>query len=171
MAQEILDYIAGDQTVERKPVKVEEYMALVADMLMPPGLERSVKITLNTDAARGFSMNVDTQRFMRVFQNLVNNAVDAIESKGGTHIDIMVEPIDNQIRFTVTDDGPGVPDQIAQTLFNPFVTLGKSHGTGLGLAIVDRMVEMHGGKIRYEPAPGGGARFVFSVPQMKNGHK
>ncbi len=171
MAQEILDYIAGDQTVERKPVKVEEYMAQVADMLMPPGLERSVKITLNTDAARGFIMNIDSQRFMRVFQNLVNNAVDAIESKGGTQVAINVEPVDNLIRFTVTDDGPGVPAQIADTLFNPFVTLGKSHGTGLGLAIVDRMIEMHGGKIRYEPAPGGGACFVFTVPQIKNGSK
>jgi signal transduction histidine kinase len=172
MAQEILDYIAGDQTVEKKPVSVADYMVLVGDMLMPPGLERSVKISLHAEAARGYTVNIDAQRFMRVFQNLVNNAVDAIESKGGTHIEIHVEPVDeNLIRFTVTDDGPGVPPQIASTLFNPFVTLGKSHGTGLGLAIVDRMVEMHGGKIRYEPAPNGGARFVFTVPQAKNGSK
>jgi signal transduction histidine kinase len=171
MAQEILDYIAGDQTIQKKHVRVEDYMAQVADMLMPPGLERPVKITLNADAARGYVMNIDTQRFMRVFQNLVNNAVDAIESKGGTHVEISVEPIDNLIRFTVTDDGPGVPPQIASTLFDPFVTLGKSHGTGLGLAIVDRMIEMHGGKIRYEGIPGGGARFVFTVPQAANGSK
>jgi len=171
MAQEILDYIAGDQTVEKKPVKVEDYMASVADMLMPPGLERPVKITLNAEAARGYTVNIDTQRFMRVFQNLVNNAVDAIESKGGTQIEIQVEPVENLIRFTITDDGPGVPAQIANTLFDPFVTLGKSHGTGLGLAIVDRMVEMHGGKIRYEPVPSGGARFIFTVPQAQNGSK
>jgi signal transduction histidine kinase len=169
MAQEILDYIAGDQKLQKAFVRVDEYMSLVADMLMPPGLERSVRIHVNAGAANGYMMNVDSQRFMRVFQNLVNNAVDAIESKGGTQVEINVVPVDNMLRFTVTDDGPGVPPQIAATLFNPFVTMDKPNGTGLGLAIVDRMVELHGGSISYETSPGGGACFVFSVPQVKNG--
>lgn len=171
MAQEILDYIAGGQKLQKSSVAVESYMAMVADMLAPPGLDRSVKILVNADAAQGCTMQVDEQRFMRVFQNLVNNAVDAIEGKGGSQIEIEVQPIENMLRFTITDDGPGVPPDIVDTLFDPFVTMGKSHGTGLGLAIVDRMIELHGGKIRYETAPGGGARFVFTIPQARNGSK
>lgn len=169
MAQEVLDYTSGDAGVNLTPVKVDKFMSFVSDMLNPPGLERDAKIIIDYEAAQGHTIQADSQRFMRVFQNLVNNAVDAIESKGGSQVEVKVEPVGDFIRFTVTDDGPGVPEKIIRTLFEPFVTLEKSNGTGLGLAIVDRMVQVHGGKIEYEPAPGGGARFKFSVPQFKNG--
>jgi signal transduction histidine kinase len=165
----VLDYTSGDAGVNLTPVKVDKFMSFVSDMLNPPGLERDAKIIIDYEAAQGHTIQADSQRFMRVFQNLVNNAVDAIESKGGSQVEVKVEPVGDLIRFTVTDDGPGVPEKIIRTLFEPFVTLEKSNGTGLGLAIVDRMVQVHGGKIEYEPAPGGGARFKFSVPQFKNG--
>jgi signal transduction histidine kinase len=54
---------------------------------------------------------------------------------------------------------------VLERLFEPFATFGKRHGTGLGLPIVRRMVMIHGGDIVYEPAPGGGARFIFTIPQ------
>jgi signal transduction histidine kinase len=168
MAQEMLDYTQGAENVEKSPVEVTAYLAHVADLLMPPGLERAIKLIVRSDAARGYQINVDQQRFSRVFQNLVNNAMDALEQHGGSQIEISAEPIGGDIRFMVTDDGPGVPPQIVASLFDPFVTMGKSHGTGLGLAIVDKMVSVHGGKIRYESAPGGGARFVFHLPQWQN---
>lgn len=168
MAQEVLDYTSGDAGVNMSPIKVEKFMAYVSDLLNPPGLERDAKIIIDYEAAQGYSIQADAQRFVRVFQNLVNNAVDAIESKGGSQVEVKVEPSGNLIRFMVTDDGPGVPEKIIRTLFEPFVTLEKSNGTGLGLAIVDRMVQVHGGKISYEKAPGGGARFLFSVPQFGN---
>lgn len=169
MAQEVLDYTSGDAGVNLSPIKVEKFMSFVSDMLNPPGLERDAKIIIDYAAAQGHTIQADLQRFMRVFQNLVNNAVDAIESKGGSQVEVKVEPVGDVIRFTVTDDGPGVPEKIIQTLFEPFVTMEKSNGTGLGLAIVDRMVQVHGGKIQYEKPRGGGARFVFSVPQFRNG--
>ena len=169
MAQEILDYIAGDQKLQKSPVKVADYMSLVADMLVPPGLDRSVKIQVRTDDLGDYMVNIDGQRFMRVFQNLVNNAVDAIENKGGTQVEISAKPVENVIRFAVSDDGPGVPPVIASTLFEPFVTMDKPHGTGLGLAIVDRMLELHDGSIHYETSSSGGASFVFTIPQYKNG--
>ncbi len=171
MMQEILDYVAGNENVQKSVVGVEEYMADVRDLLMPPGLELPVKIIVNGDAANSYKINIDRQRFSRVFQNLVNNAIDAMEGTSGTQVAVDVQPVEDMLQFAITDDGPGVPPEIADTLFQPFVTMGKSHGTGLGLAIVDRMVSIHGGKIRYEPAPGGGARFVFTVPQYHNGNE
>jgi signal transduction histidine kinase len=168
MMEEILDYTRGDESVQKSPVVLDEYMAKINNLLNPPGLDRGVKITVNAAAAQGRQVNIDSQRFARVFQNLVNNAVDAIENKGGSQVQIDVEPQGgDQIRFMVTDDGPGVPENIVSTIFEPFVTHGKPRGTGLGLAIVDRMVSIHGGKISYEPGPNGGARFVFTLPQYK----
>ncbi len=170
MAQEILDYIQGDDSVGKTLVEVSTFIEQVRDLLMPPGIERRVQIHFDTSAAQGYIINVDPRRFARVFQNLVSNAVDAIESQGGSQVTIQAQPVRGAIQFSVTDDGPGVPPQIIDSIFEPFVTFGKQHGTGLGLAIVTRMVSIHGGQIHYEPAPGGGARFVFTVPtHQQNG--
>jgi signal transduction histidine kinase len=165
MAQEVLDYTSGDAAVTKTPITVGQFMSFVTDLLMPPGLERSTQLIVDVSSAGDIMINVDAQRFSRVFQNLVNNAMDAIESHGGSKVEIAVESVGRDIRFMITDDGPGVPEKIRETLFQPFVTFGKSNGTGLGLAIVDRMVQSHGGRIHYEQSPNGGARFVFTVPR------
>ncbi|NWG15732.1 MAG: GAF domain-containing protein, partial [Chloroflexi bacterium] len=87
MAQEILDYIQGDENVKKAPARVDDIMEQVADLLNPPGLEQPVKILMNYETARGFTINVDRPRFVRVFQNLVNNSIDAIETNGGTQVE------------------------------------------------------------------------------------
>ncbi len=166
LAQEILDYTQGDETIKKTPMAVDTYMDFVHTLLNPPGLGRPVEIIIHAEAARGYTIEIDSHRFSRVFQNLVNNAIDAIESKGGSQVEILVEPVDKDIKFTVTDDGPGLPPEVLERLFEPFATFGKRHGTGLGLPIVRRMVMIHGGDIHYEPAPSGGARFIFTIPQL-----
>jgi signal transduction histidine kinase len=164
MAQEILDYTQSDQKINKKPIEVVDYLEYIRGLLLPPGLKRTVNIIVNAEAASGYTVCVDAQRYGRVFQNLVNNAVDAIEEHGGTTVMVTAEPTnDNMIRFTVADDGPGIPEHLVATIFEPFVT-NKAHGTGLGLAIVDRMVNIHGGSIRYQRGDNGGASFMFTVP-------
>jgi two-component system NtrC family sensor kinase len=65
----------------------------------------------------------------------------------------------------VSDDGPGVPPEIQSRIFEPFFTTKpEGQGTGLGLSICYRIAEEHGGTIRHEPAPGGGASFVLEIP-------
>ncbi|HEX2908464.1 MAG TPA: GAF domain-containing sensor histidine kinase [Phototrophicaceae bacterium] len=168
MAQEILDYVSGDSKVTKTPMPVKTMMEQVGGMLIPPGLENPVEIILNYDTVSDEIINVDL-RFIRVFQNLVNNAIDAIELNGGSKVEISAENDGDKVRFSVTDDGPGIPEHIVATIFEPFFTHGKAGGTGLGLAIVNRMISIHGGEIHYEPAPGKGARFVFTVPVSPNG--
>ncbi|MCB9455910.1 MAG: GAF domain-containing protein [Anaerolineaceae bacterium] len=165
MSQEILDYTLGDENVKKASVPLDLFLRQVNDLLLPPGLVRPVKISIENATPAGTMITVDSQRFSRVFQNLVNNAVDAIEGKGGTQVVVRAEQNGDEIRFSITDDGPGVPPDIVDTMFEPFVTFGKQHGTGLGLAIVDHIVSLHGGRIRYETASGGGARFIFNVPK------
>jgi signal transduction histidine kinase len=166
MAQEILDYARDDEKVELEQVDLVEYMDSVEQLLKPPGLTRSAKIVLDLDAVQGHTAMVDRQRFSRVFQNLVNNALDAIEEGGGSQVTILARPLDKQIEFVISDDGPGVPDEIVSKLFEPLTTT-KSRGTGLGLAIVRRMVLIHNGSIRYESSQDGGAQFIVTIPQTR----
>jgi signal transduction histidine kinase len=66
------------------------------------------------------------------------------------------------------DHGPGVPSEIRDRLFDPYVTA-KAGGTGLGLALVRQTIEDHGGTIRLEDTPGGGATFVVELAGRKTG--
>jgi signal transduction histidine kinase len=72
-----------------------------------------------------------------------------------------------QLVLELTDAGPGVPAEIRDRLFEPFVTYGKKRGTGLGLSVARRFVEDHGGSLELLPSlppPAQGARFRLSVP-------
>jgi signal transduction histidine kinase len=64
----------------------------------------------------------------------------------------------------VRDTGPGIPDEIAESLFEPFVTCGKARGTGLGLAICRQIVEAHGGSIGPDLSADEGAVFIIELP-------
>ncbi|MBZ0297630.1 MAG: GAF domain-containing sensor histidine kinase [Anaerolineae bacterium] len=165
MAEEVLEYTRSDERLELQNTSLETYLTVVESLTTPPGLSRPVSIVFNKEHAKGYSVRLDTQRFTRVFQNLVNNAIDAIEEHGGSQVVIDAVPTnDGMIQFSVCDDGPGIPEDMVDQIFEPFIT-GKAHGTGLGLAIVNRMIARHGGTIHYETGPAGGACFVFTIPQ------
>jgi two-component system sensor kinase FixL len=69
----------------------------------------------------------------------------------------------SNVEISVSDSGPGLAPEIAENLFQPFVTT-KQGGMGVGLSICRSIVEGFGGKIWYQPAPQGGAQFLFTVP-------
>ncbi|HVZ47293.1 MAG TPA: HAMP domain-containing sensor histidine kinase, partial [Gemmatimonadaceae bacterium] len=95
----------------------------------------------------------------QVWVNLIDNALDAVGESGRVVISARAEPAGIVVR--VTDDGPGVPDELRQRIFDPFFTTKPvGSGTGLGLDIVRRLVERNEGIIDLESAPG---RTVFSV--------
>ena len=73
----------------------------------------------------------------------------------------------NEIVTEIEDTGPGIAPEIADKLFQPFVTLGKTHGTGLGLSICKKIVEDHGGRIWIRDEPNRGAIFCFALPLAK----
>jgi signal transduction histidine kinase len=69
------------------------------------------------------------------------------------------------LQISLIDDGPGIPDEIRNDLFKPFVTSGKAHGTGLGLAICKKILQEHKGRLEYIPVQPHGARFDIRIPQ------
>jgi two-component system, NtrC family, sensor histidine kinase HydH len=108
---------------------------------------------------------LDEEGLRRALANVLRNAVQA--SPPGTRVQATVARERDRLVYTVRDHGPGfVPGQIAQ-LFDPFYTT-RTTGTGLGLAVAQRMVRLHGGAIRAENAPDGGACVRISIPEVRS---
>lgn len=113
----------------------------------------------------------DARALERVFINLINNAIDAMNKDGGTlAIRVSVSnAVTNhpQIEVAVSDNGPGIPDEIREKLFEPFVT-SKQKGTGLGLAITKRIETAHQGSITVNTFHGGTVFHVY-LPAIQDG--
>jgi signal transduction histidine kinase len=107
---------------------------------------------------------VDRQRIGYVFANLLTNAIK--HSPSGGEVRLRATRIDNQaIQFTVADDGPGIPPQYQQRIFDRFFRVpGQTRsGAGLGLSIAREIAAAHGGRISVKSAPGHGATFYLEL--------
>lgn len=108
-------------------------------------------------------VTLSKEHLVQVVLNLVLNAGDAVGPGG--RVTVRAEGIDQAVRITVEDDGPGVSEEVSDQLFEPFVTtkeVGK--GTGLGLAVCRGLIEAAGGSIRLDSSYADGARFVVDLP-------
>jgi signal transduction histidine kinase len=108
----------------------------------------------------------DYRALEQVFTNLINNAIEAMESTGGM-LSIKIRHVTEgeeqaHIEVSISDTGPGIPAELREKIFEPFFTT-KQHGTGLGLAIVKRIVTAHKGSI-YVNSILGGTNFVVQFP-------
>jgi signal transduction histidine kinase len=107
---------------------------------------------------------IDGGQIHQVLVNLLLNALDALPHGGQVHLELLGPTPDAPVlTLRVHDTGPGIPASIKPRLFEPFVS-GKETGLGLGLSISRRLVEAHGGTIRGENDPHGGAVFTFTLP-------
>ena len=162
------DFVARgetERTVESLPKLVEEASALA----LVGAREHDIRIRFAFDPAVDLVL-VDKVQIQQVVLNLVRNAVDAFAdtAAGNREMTIGIESDGDMARATVTDNGPGIDPAVAAQLFQPFITT-KRTGMGVGLSISRTIVEAHGGKIRVDPVPGGGARFSFTLPRI--GHE
>ncbi len=136
-----------------------------------PELERA-GMTAEVQAAPDLpSIDGDPVLLEELFANLIRNALEALRSGG--HIRLSATRWGARgVEFAVDDDGPGIPESLAPRLFKPFHTT-KAEGTGIGLALCKKIVEEHGGEIRAERGPLGGARFLIrlSAAPLAGGHR
>jgi two-component system nitrogen regulation sensor histidine kinase NtrY len=107
--------------------------------------------------------SVDAQQMRRVILNLVDNAVEAMHRAGTIVISTGHDTGNNVLRIVVADDGPGIPPEERDKLFQPYYST-KQRGSGLGLAIVRRIVAEHGGAIEVTDNVPHGTRFVIELP-------
>ena len=118
-------------------------------------------IELLDETADAPEMLVDKDKMVRVFVNLIKNAVDAMPSGG--MLKVVSRWKADAVELVFSDTGVGIPDEVKARLFNPLVTT-KAQGMGFGLAICKRIVEAHRGTIAVESAPGKGATFTITLP-------
>jgi two-component system sensor histidine kinase HydH len=107
----------------------------------------------------------DPGQLTQLALNLAINACEAMRYQGRLRVAIHVAEGGESCELTVTDDGPGIEADIRDSLFLPFKTT-KEGGTGLGLSVVARIAAAHGGTVRAEDAPGGGAIFRVRWPRL-----
>ncbi len=105
----------------------------------------------------------DPKKLERVFHNLLLNACEAIAPRPG-HIGVDIRGVVEALEIRVCDDGPGIPENVRERLFQPFVSYGKENGTGLGLAVTQKIIQDHGGAIVVESTSTGRTIFKIVLP-------
>jgi two-component system sensor histidine kinase PilS (NtrC family) len=169
LLNEFLDF-SRVRATEFVPVDLREVAVAVARLVREhPDCPAEAVITV--DGPRTM-LEGDADLLHRVVANLVLNAVQA--ARGPVHVTVTVglaegselphgTYLEHAVRLSVRDDGPGIPEEIRERLFQPFVS-GRPGGTGLGLPIVQRAVEAHRGLVLVESAPGAGTAFTILLP-------
>jgi signal transduction histidine kinase len=141
--------------------------ASVADVLRLLVVEsRRRAVALNIDSCEVPQVQGDRVQLQQVLLNLILNAMDALADTPAALRRINVRTAANgngDAEVVVADSGRGIPAELLPTIFDSFTT-SKKDGMGLGLSIARSIIESHGGKIRAERNPGGGAIFRFTLP-------
>jgi two-component system sensor histidine kinase HydH len=134
--------------------------------------KRGPAVRVETNYASGLPLvPLDESLCEQAFLNLVQNAYEAMEERGGVlRVDVQLATKDGRdgVELCLADTGPGVPDELREEIFNPFVTTKKT-GVGLGLSIVSKIVDGHGGSIHVENSADGGAVFTLFFPLEESG--
>ncbi len=108
-------------------------------------------------------VNIDKNQWIRVFNNLINNSIQATEKGKKTHIKISLVRTDTSLKITFSDNGKGIPVEMKDKIFSPNFTT-KTKGTGLGLAMVKNIINNSGGEIHYASTLNIGTDFYISIP-------
>ncbi|MEA2166380.1 MAG: two-component system, cell cycle sensor histidine kinase and response regulator CckA [Thermoanaerobaculia bacterium] len=166
-SQEILRF-ANPKDPQLFAIDISQWLPTLLGQLVA-ALPSSISLSSAVEAAVQ-SVRGDREHLEQVITNLVFNARDAIAGAGTIHIDVALTsfstPIDDEgefIRISVIDDGPGIPPEVLDHIFEPLFTT-KRNGTGLGLAIASRLMERQGGTLTAENRPEGGSAFRLFVP-------
>ncbi len=160
--QAFLDF-ARPPEPEFKKVRLGETLDQALRLLRPQ--IEAARVRLKTAwVAPDPVVRADPGQLKQVVVNLILNAVQAMSGGGRLSIETAVTAgPDGQAEIRVSDNGPGIPEELLPSLFEPFTTTKKS-GTGLGLAISQQIVKNHGGIVQVENIRPHGARFVVQLP-------
>ena len=139
-----------------------------------PGLVEDVKnlyrvykdFIIMIDSAAGLpAVDLDPEQFRRVLVNIIDNAREAMGDSGIVSVKIFADAEANKLFLEISDNGPGIPPEVREKLFQPYFST-KKHGTGLGLAIVHKIVSEHNGYIRISENRNSphGSSFIIELP-------
>jgi PAS domain S-box-containing protein len=157
---------AGRKVGDVQTIDLGEFVTDIAALIAPPaGLE--IKAGDSMPGLTTHHVALET-----VLRNLMSNAIKHHSDPSNGHIQIDCVDKGNQVQFSVTDDGPGIPAEYAEKVFKMFQTLrprDETEGSGMGLAIVQRIIDWQGGEIWFEDGPDGkGVTFYFTWNKQAN---
>jgi nitrogen fixation/metabolism regulation signal transduction histidine kinase len=157
------DYARPPQ-IDARPLSLHSLLGEVLDLY-----ENDQRIQLTRRFATADPIvRADAGRLRQLLHNLLKNSIEAIGDTRKPHIDVatcdIVENEQKWIELAIADNGPGLPEGFDERWYEPYTT-SKAKGTGLGLAVAKKIAEEHGGGIRAENRPGGGAVFTLRLPR------
>jgi signal transduction histidine kinase len=160
MAEECLEFVKGNAVLNIKPVNLAHALQRFEKLNRVYFQEAQVEFVMQ---APDVMVNADENKLLRVVQNLVSNAVEAFNGCRG-RVELTACVSEDGVKITIHDNGPGIPEQIKDRLFEAFVTYGKHSGTGLGTAIAKSIIDAHGGDISFQSSYDEGTTFYISLP-------
>ena len=158
---------SGKLEIQRAPRSPEELLEETLQLHELQAEERDVQLELHVSGDTPM-VEADARRVEQVLTNLVGNAL-RYTPEGGV-IELSAQPVDSSVRFAVSDNGPGIPEENVTKLFDRFwqAKHGDHEGAGLGLAICKGLVEAHGGEIWAESKSDQGTTFYFTLPAVED---
>ncbi|HYH82713.1 MAG TPA: HAMP domain-containing sensor histidine kinase [Longimicrobium sp.] len=163
MFEELSLWTSGSKrTLNRRPLRLDEMVRQVAEVEAREGAGTGVMVEA-ADLSEA-TVYADAYYLRQVFENLVRNAREAMHGQEQpSWIRVSVGRRSGKAEVRVTDNGPGIPPEMLQTIFEPFIS-SKGKGMGLGLAICRDFVEAHDGRIEVESTVGRGTTFTVLLP-------
>lgn len=163
---EVYKYESGKLNLCRTNFSIKDLTFQVFKELEPLAENKNIKFTMNSDVDSDVQINADRTELRRVIMNLCGNAINYTNKDGEITLDIKRE--ENDIIFSVTDNGNGIPQEDIPNLFKRFsqgTNKKRSTGTGLGLYLSRQIIEAHGGKIWLESKVNKGSCFSFILTE------
>ena len=156
---------SGQITLQLRAIPLRPFASSLIAELQTRAKERGTMIV--NEIPDQLTGRADPDRLEQVFVNLVENAIKYGRAKG--RVTVKGRTVNGHVEMCVADDGPGIPSEARERIFERFYRIDKARsreagGTGLGLAIVKHIVQSHGGKVWVESGPGQGAHFYFTLP-------
>ena len=149
----------------RTPTDVNKLIDHALDLLIHPLKQKNISISRSFEANE--RINVDGKQITQVLLNLINNAIDSLDSGG--RITVSTRAVESEkgmrsVHIVIKDNGSGIAPDIVQQIFEPFFSTKGSKGTGLGLSICKGIMDNHGGEIDLKSRLGKGTTFTLSLP-------
>ncbi|MFD0915450.1 ATP-binding protein [Pseudahrensia aquimaris] len=173
MADRMAQLSKNLRTFARKPKEMLDSISLKSAVhgaleIMAPRLKATKARIVNQVHDESMFVRGGDIRLQQVIINLINNALDAMESADKPQVELAAQEFGDEITFTVRDHGPGIPDDVMETLFDPFFTTKPvNEGLGLGLSISYNIIQDFGGSLKARNHPDGGAEFSITLQRAE----
>ena len=152
--------LAGPSALEVEPVEIKKIVTHVCELLRPEASAQKVEILAEVEPELPL-IPVDSVRLTQALLNIIINAIQAISGPG--RVKVSAVKSGENLSLRVQDTGPGIPAHELGDIFDPYFTT-KAEGNGLGLWIAQQIAVAHGGDLRAENVPAGGAVLTLTLP-------